>query len=40
MLADKPDQYRIQLSEAGAATEVKVLNNDGEAEKSDISGRI
>lgn len=38
--ADKPDQYRIQLSEAGAATEVKVLNNDGAPEKSDISGRI
>ncbi len=38
--ADKPDQYRIQLSEAGTASEVKVLNKDGEPEKSDISGRI
>lgn len=38
--ADKPDQYRIQLSEAGAASEVKVLNKDGEPEKSDIAGRI
>ncbi len=37
---DKPDQYRIQLSEAGAGTEVKVLNYDGGPEKSDISGRI
>ena len=38
--ADKPDQYRIQLSEAGAGTEVKVLNHDGAPEKSNTSGRI
>ena len=31
---DKPDQYRILLSEAGDSTEVKVLNKDGETEKS------
>lgn len=37
---DKPDQYRIQLSEAEAGSEVKVLNKDGEPEKSDIAGRI
>jgi outer membrane protein assembly factor BamC len=38
--ADSADQYRVQLSEAGAATEVKVLNKDGAAEKSDTSSRI
>lgn len=39
--ADSADQYRVQLSEAGAAaTEVKVLNKDGEAEKSSTSSRI
>lgn len=38
--SDKPDQYRIQLSEAGSGSEVKVLNKDGEPEKSDIAGRI
>ena len=31
--ADSADQYRVQLSEAGAATEVKVLNKDGTADK-------
>ena len=38
--ADSADQYRVQLSEAGAATEVKVLNKDGTADKSDTSSRI
>nr|WP_051049084.1 outer membrane protein assembly factor BamC [Nitrosospira lacus] len=38
--ADKPDQYRIQLSEADAGSEVKVLNKDGEPEKSATAGRI
>jgi outer membrane protein assembly factor BamC len=38
--ADSADQYRVQLSEAGAATEVKVLNKDGGAEKSGTSSRI
>jgi outer membrane protein assembly factor BamC len=37
---DKSDRYRIQLSEAGAGTEVKVLNNEGEPEKSSTAGRI
>jgi outer membrane protein assembly factor BamC len=38
--SDKPDQYRIQLSEAEAGSEVKVLNKDGEPEKSNTAGRI
>jgi outer membrane protein assembly factor BamC len=38
--ADSADQYRVQLSEAGAGTEVKVLNKDGGAEKSGTSSRI
>lgn len=37
---DKPDQYRIQLSEAEAGSEVKVLNKDGEPEQSSTAGRI
>ena len=38
--SDKPDQYRILLSEAGDSTEVKVLNKDGETETSRSAGRI
>jgi outer membrane protein assembly factor BamC len=38
--ADKLGQYRIQLSEAGAGTEVKVLNKEGAAEKSGDAKRI
>jgi outer membrane protein assembly factor BamC len=38
--SDKPDQYRILLSEAGDSTEVKVLNKDGEPEKSGNGSRI
>ena len=40
---EKRDQYRIQLSEAGAAgenTDVKVLNSEGEPEKSSDANRI
>lgn len=37
---DKPGQYRIQLSEAGGGTEVKVLNKEGAAEKSSDAKRI
>jgi outer membrane protein assembly factor BamC len=37
---DKPDQYRIQLSEAGANTDVTVLNKDGVAEDSGDAKRI
>ncbi|SOD41842.1 Beta-barrel assembly machine subunit BamC [Nitrosovibrio sp. Nv4] len=40
---DKPEQFRIQLSEAGEAgesTDVKVLNKDGEPEKSGNGSRI
>ncbi len=38
--SDKPDQYRILLSEAGDNTEVKVLNKEGETETSRNAGRI
>ncbi|MBN9133379.1 MAG: outer membrane protein assembly factor BamC [Nitrosospira multiformis] len=38
--SDKPDQYRIQLSEAGANTDVTVLNKDGVAEDSGDAKRI
>jgi outer membrane protein assembly factor BamC len=40
---EKRDQYRILLSEAGAAgesTDVKVLNSEGEPEKSSDANRI
>jgi outer membrane protein assembly factor BamC len=37
---DQPGQYRIQLSEAGQATDVKVLNKEGAAEKSSDATRI
>jgi outer membrane protein assembly factor BamC len=40
---EKRDKYRIQLSEVGAAgesTDVKVLNSDGEPEKSSDANRI
>jgi outer membrane protein assembly factor BamC len=37
---DKPGQYRIQLSEAGAGTDVTVLNKDGGTEKSREATRI
>ncbi|WP_244859506.1 outer membrane protein assembly factor BamC [Nitrosospira sp. NRS527] len=40
---EKRDQFRIQLSEAGAAgesTDVKVLNSEGEPEKSSDANRI
>ncbi len=37
---DKPGQYRIQLSEAGESTEVKVLNKEGDPEKSGDATRI
>ncbi|WP_074706839.1 outer membrane protein assembly factor BamC [Nitrosospira multiformis] len=38
--SDKPDQYRIQLSEAGTNTDVTVLNKDGVAEDSGDAKRI
>jgi outer membrane protein assembly factor BamC len=38
--SDKPGQYRIQLSEAGPSTDVKVLDKDGVAEKSSDASRI
>jgi outer membrane protein assembly factor BamC len=38
--ADKSDQYRILLSEAGDSTEVKVLNKEGATETSSNAGRI
>ncbi|WP_074746144.1 outer membrane protein assembly factor BamC [Nitrosospira multiformis] len=38
--SDKPDQYRIQLSEAGTNTDVTVLNKDGVAEDSSDAKRI
>ena len=38
--SDKPGQYRIQLSEAGANTDVTVLNKDGVAEDSSDAKRI
>ena len=38
--ADKAGQYRILLSEAGDSTEVKVLNKEGEPEKSGNASRI
>jgi len=38
--AEKPGQYRIQLSEASGGTEVKVLNKDGATEKSGDAKRI
>ena len=38
--SDKPGQYRIQLSEAGGSTEVKVLNKEGASEKSSDATRI
>lgn len=37
---EKPGKYHILLSEAGAGTEVKVLNTDGEPEKSRNASRI
>ncbi|HET7062015.1 MAG TPA: outer membrane protein assembly factor BamC [Nitrosospira sp.] len=37
---DQPGQYRIQLSEAGQATDVKVLNKEGGAEKSSDATKI
>ena len=37
---DQPGQFRIQLSEAGQSTDVKVLNKDGEADKSSDGTRI
>jgi len=36
----KPEQYRIQVSTAGAGSEVKVLNKDGAPEKSATTTRI
>ena len=36
----KPEQYRIQVSTAGAGSEVKVLNKDGTQEKSATTTRI
>ncbi|HKX52338.1 MAG TPA: outer membrane protein assembly factor BamC [Nitrosospira sp.] len=38
--SDKPDQYRIQLSEAGPNTNVSVLNKDGVADDSGDAKRI
>lgn len=38
--SDKPDQYRIQIAEAGEASEVKVLNEAGEPDRSDTPIRI
>jgi outer membrane protein assembly factor BamC len=38
--SDKPDQYRIQLSETGTNTDVTVLNKDGVAEDSGDAKRI
>ena len=38
--SDKPDQYRIQLSEAGSNTNVSVLNKDGAEEDSGDAKRI
>lgn len=37
---DKPDQYRIQVGEAGAGSDVKVFSKDGERDKSDSAGRM
>lgn len=38
--ADKPDQFRIQIAEAGEGSEVKVFNKDGEPDRSDTPSRI
>ncbi|MDQ3185512.1 MAG: outer membrane protein assembly factor BamC [Pseudomonadota bacterium] len=38
--ADKPDQYRIQIAEAGTTSEVKVFNKDGEPDRSNTPSRI
>jgi outer membrane protein assembly factor BamC len=38
--AEKADQYRILLSEAGDSTEVKVLNKEGATETSGNASRI
>ena len=37
---DKKEQYRVQVSEAGAGSVVKVLNKDGVAEKTETTDRI
>nr|WP_072293161.1 outer membrane protein assembly factor BamC [Nitrosovibrio sp. Nv17] len=37
---EHPDQYRIQIGEAGAVSEVRVLDKDGEPEESSIGRRI
>ena len=34
------EQYRIQVKEATAGTEVQVLDKDGGRDKSDTAGRI
>ena len=36
----KPEQYRVQLQPAGAATEVSVLNKEGAPDRSSTSRRI
>jgi outer membrane protein assembly factor BamC len=36
----KPEQYRVQLQPAGAATEISVLNKEGAADRSGTSRRI
>lgn len=38
--SNKPDQYRIQLSDAGDYTDVQVLNKDGAPEDSGDANRI
>lgn len=39
-VTDKSDQYRIQVGEAGAGSDVKVFSKDGERDKSDSAGRM
>ena len=36
----KPEQYRVQLQPAGAATEISVLNKDGALDRTSTSRRI
>src|SRR6185295_15191831 len=36
----KPEQYRVQLQPAGAATEISVLNKEGVSDRSSTSRRI
>jgi outer membrane protein assembly factor BamC len=36
----KPEQYRVQLQSAAQATELTILNKDGDADRSSTSRRI